>query len=263
MPEVESIDIIRAEDRHFSDFGWLKTYWLFSFASYYDPHNIQFGTLRVFNDDVVEPGMGFPTHPHEEMEIITIVLDGEMTHEDSMGNKAVIQAGDVQRMSAGTGLTHSEFNLAEKPVHFYQIWIFPDTAGLKPTYDQKSFTPDQWHNTLLPVASGQGGDDVVTFHTDATIYRGHLDADNQLIYNNATGRRVFIYLTDGELKVDGLVLNKADQARVDSEKPLLLEASADSDFVLIDVPSCKGWGYTEKTLHGSKGLSDGFDVRLL
>ncbi len=250
MPELETVDIIRADDRHFTDFGWLKTYWLFSFANYYDPHNIQFGALRVFNDDVVEPGMGFPTHPHEEMEIITIVLDGEMTHEDSMGNKAVIKAGDVQRMSAGTGLTHSEYNLADKPVHFYQIWIFPDVAGLDPSYDQLSFVDKQWHNNLLPVASGQGLTDVVTFHTDATIYRGQLDAENKLPFNNTLGRRIFIYLTEGVLIVDGLELKKADQARIDTEKPLTLEAAADAEFILIDVPSCKGWGYSEKILHG-------------
>ena len=169
------IDIINAAERHFSDFGWLKTYWLFSFSNYYDPQNIQFGALRVFNDDVVEPGTGFPTHPHEEMEIITIVLEGEMTHQDSMGNKAVIKAGDVQRMSAGTGLTHSEFNLADKPVHFYQIWIFPDKAGLNPTYDQNSYEASDWKNRLLPVASGQDIQGAVTFHTDATIYRCALE----------------------------------------------------------------------------------------
>ena len=250
MQDIESIDIVRAKDRHFNDFGWLKTYWLFSFANYYDPHTIQFGALRVFNDDVVEPGTGFPTHPHEEMEIITIVLDGEMTHEDSMGNKTVIRAGDVQRMSAGTGLTHSEFNLADKPVHFYQIWILPDTPGLEPSYDQRNFAPEQWRNRLLPVASGQGLNDIVTFHTDATIYRGQLDADHRLAFENTPGRRVFIYLTHGELSVDGQVLNKADQARIDTEKPIELKANADAHFVLIDVPSCKGWGYSEKILKG-------------
>ena len=250
MPEVESIDIIRAQDRHFTDFGWLKTYWLFSFANYYDPHNIQFGALRVFNDDVVAPGTGFPTHPHEEMEIITIVLNGEMTHQDSMGNKAVIKAGDVQRMSAGTGLTHSEFNLAKEPVHFHQIWILPDTPSLEPTYDQLSFTEDQWQNRLLPVASGQGRENVVSFHTDATIYRGQLDGGNRLTFDNTVGRRVFVYLTEGELSLDGLVLNKADQARVDTEKPLCMIADADAEFILIDVPSCKGWGYSDRTLSG-------------
>jgi len=252
MPEVESIDIIRAQDRHFNDFGWLKTYWLFSFANYYDPHNIQFGALRVFNDDVVEPGTGFPTHPHEEMEIVTIVLDGEMTHEDSMGNKSVIRAGDVQRMSAGTGLTHSEYNLADNPVHFYQIWILPDVSGLEPSYDQRTFTKDQWQNKLLPVASGQGKDDVVTFHTDATIYRGQLDAGSKLTFENAPERRIFIYLTEGELSVDGQVLNKSYQARVDTERPLLLQANIDAEFVLIDLPSCKGWGYSENTLRGGR-----------
>ena len=252
MPNVESIDIIRAQDRHFNDFGWLKTYWLFSFANYYDPHNIQFGALRVFNDDVVAPDTGFPTHPHEEMEIITIVLDGEMTHQDSMGNQAVIKAGDVQRMSAGTGLTHSEFNLAKQPVHFYQIWILPDLQRLEPTYDQQNFTPDQWQNRLLPVASGQGLKNAVSFHTDATIYRGQLDAGNRLNFDNTVGRRVFIYLTAGELMVDNLPLYKADQARVDTEKPLCLAATADAEFILIDVPSCKGWGYSDRTLRGEK-----------
>lgn len=250
MPEVESIDIIRAADRHFTNFGWLKTHWLFSFASYYDPHNIQFGALRVFNDDIVEAGTGFPTHPHKEMEIITIVLDGEMTHQDSMGNQAVIKAGDVQRMSAGTGLTHSEFNLAETPVHFYQVWILPDVAGLEPSYDQRSFPLGTWQNQLLPVASGQGPDNVVTFNTDATIYRGQLDAGNTIKFDSTAGRRLFIYLSEGLLRVDGLALNKEDQARIDTEKPLFLEAGSDADFLLIDVPSCKGWGYNDRTLRG-------------
>ena len=252
MPEVESIDIIRADGRHFSDYGWLKTYWLFSFASYYDPHNIQFGALRVFNDDVVAPGTGFPTHPHEEMEIITIVLDGEMTHQDSMGNQTVIKAGDVQRMSAGTGLTHSEYNLADRPVHFYQIWLFPDFPGLVPSYDQRTFSADEWRNRLLPVASGQGFDDVVTFNTDATIYRGQMDAGTKLNFAIAAGRRAFVYLTRGEMRVDGLSLYSEDQARVDTERSLALEAESDAELILIDVPSCKGWGYSDKTLRGGR-----------
>ena len=252
MPEIESIDIIRADGRHFSDFGWLQTYWLFSFASYYDPHNLQFGALRVFNDDVVAPGTGFPTHPHEEMEIVTIVLNGEMTHRDSMGNTAVIRAGDVQRMSAGTGLTHSEFNLAGQPVHFYQIWILPDRPGLEPSYDQRTFSAEDWHNRLLPVASGQGLNNVVTFNTDATIYRSNLDAGRKLHFDNTSGRRVFLYLTRGQMRVDGLTLYQEDQARIDSEKPLAMEADQDAEFILIDVPSCKGWGYSEKILKGGR-----------
>ncbi len=246
------IKIIPAAKRHFSDFGWLKTYWLFSFSNYYDPTNIQFGALRVFNDDVVEPKTGFPTHPHEEMEIVTIVLSGEMTHKDSMGNQAVIKAGDVQRMSAGTGLTHSEFNLAKEPVHFYQVWIYPDLAGLKPSYDQKSFSPEAWKNRLLPVASGQGLHGAVTFHTYATIYRCDLDARQKIDFSLNESRRVFLYLASGSLGLNDQKLEAEDQARIDLEKDLELRADMDSSFVLIDVPSCKGWGYDEKTLRGSK-----------
>jgi len=246
------IDIIPSNRRHFSDFGWLKTYWFFSFANYFDPQNIQFGALRVFNDDVVEPGTGFPTHPHQEMEIITIVLDGEMTHEDSMGNKAVIKKDDVQRMSAGTGLTHSEFNLNEKPVHFYQIWLLPDTQELVPSYDQKNFQSSEWQNTLLPIASGQGLEKVVTFNTAATIYRCELHAGQQISFDNTTGRRVFLYLKEGSLKVDGQPLTAGEQARIDTEAPLSMQAEELADFILIDLPSCKGWGYSEKTLQGEK-----------
>jgi redox-sensitive bicupin YhaK (pirin superfamily) len=246
------IDIIKANRRHFSDFGWLKTYWLFSFSSYFDPHNIQFGALRVFNDDVVEPGTGFPTHPHEEMEIVTIVLEGEMTHQDSMGNKAVIQAGDVQRMSAGTGLTHSEFNLADKPVHFYQIWIYPDTPGLEPTYDQKRFDAQGWKNRLLPVASGQNIPGTVTFHTDATIYRAAIEAGKSVTHEAPDGRRIFVYLTAGKVSANAHVLAAEDQARIDIDGSLRLEAEEDSELILIDVPSCKGWGYGADTLRGQR-----------
>ena len=230
------IEIIKADSRHFSDFGWLKTYWLFSFSNYYDPHNIQFGALRVFNDDIVEPGKGFPTHPHEEMEIITIVLDGEMTHEDSMGNKTVIKAGDVQRMSAGTGITHSEFNLAREPVHFYQVWILPDKSGLKPTYDQNRYEAAKWKNRLLPVASGQNIPETVSFHTDATIYRCSLDPEKEVTHEATAGRRIFIYLTEGLISINNETLNAKDQARIDLEEPLVLKAQQPSDFILIDVP---------------------------
>ena len=227
------IEIIRADQRHFSDFNWLQTYWLFSFSNYYDPQNIQFGALRVFNDDVVAPGTGFPTHPHEEMEIITIVLEGEMTHEDSMGNKTVIKIGDVQRMSAGTGLTHSEFNLHDTPVHFYQIWIFPDERELPPTYDQKSFDAAEWSNRLLPVASGQQIEGTVSFHTDATIYRCALDKTGDVTHGATAGRRTFVYLTEGQMTVNGHAMVSKDQARIDTEEPIVLAAQKDSEFILV------------------------------
>jgi redox-sensitive bicupin YhaK (pirin superfamily) len=244
--------IIRAQDRHYLDREWLQTYWLFSFSHYYDPDNLQFGALRVFNDDVVQPGTGFPTHPHQEMEIITVPLSGEMTHRDSMGNTAVIRAGDVQRMSAGTGLTHSEYNLAADPVHFYQIWIFPDRAGLPPTYDQRAYDPEVWRNRLAPVASGQGLPDVVTFHTDATIYRAELEAGKAVCHAADGSRRLFAYVTRGHLTVDGARLAPGDQARIDPTAPTVLQASAPSDVILIDVPSCRGWGYGDETLRGDR-----------
>jgi len=246
------IQIIRADKRHFSDFGWLKTYWLFSFSSYYDPNNIQFGALRIFNDDVVEPGMGFPTHPHEEMEIITVVLEGQMTHQDSMGNKSVIQQGDVQRMSAGTGLTHSEFNLANEPVHFYQIWIFPDERGLSPSYDQKRFDVASWKNTLFPVASGQDIPSTVTFHTNAAIYLADLDESKDVHYKTTQSRRIFVYVTSGEININSQKLSDNDQARIDLEDIVQIKSLKPSSLILIDVPSCKGWGYDHKTLKGKR-----------
>jgi hypothetical protein len=246
------IRIVPAEQRHFSDFGWLKTYWLFSFSDYYDPENVQFGALRVYNDDVVEPGMGFPTHPHQEMEIVTVVLDGEMTHADSMGNKTVIRPGDVQRMSAGTGLTHSEFNLADTPVHFYQIWIFPDVKRLEPTYDQRHFEPETWKNRLLPAASGQNKGGAVTLHTDATIYRADLDKAKTIDFATEDSRRIFVYVTEGGLEVNGQRLTSKDQARIDLESAVRLKALEDTSVVLIDVPSCKGWGYSDETLKGAR-----------
>src|SRR6185436_14389719 len=230
------IQTIRADKRHFSDFGWLKTYWLFSFDNYYDPSNMQFGALRVFNDDVVKGNSGFPTHPHREMEIITIMLDGEITHEDSMGNRTTIKAGEVQRMSAGTGITHSEFNLSDKPLHLYQIWLLPGERRLQPSYDQQSFSLDAQKNRLLPVASGQGLKDVVTFHTDATIYLADFDAGHAIDYDVKDGRGVFVYVTQGDLGIGDARLTTKDQARIQTAGKLQLEAYDNTRFILIDVP---------------------------
>lgn len=229
------IKIIPAADRHFTDYGWLQTYWLFSFSDYYDPGNMHFGSLRVFNDDVVEARSGFPTHPHKEMEIITIVLSGELTHKDNTGTEAVIRAGEVQRMSAGTGIMHSEYNMGDEPLSLYQIWILPDIVGLKPSYDQKEYDPSTWKNKLAPVASGQGFDNVVQFNTDATIYRSELDKDNELEFSSENGRKIFIYLSHGRLSVNGNTIGPGDQARISHESNLNIRALEDADFVMIDV----------------------------
>ncbi len=231
-----SLKIIPADERHFSDMGWLQTYWLFSFSNYYDPANMGHGMLRVFNDDVVKPGTGFSTHPHDEMEIITIVLKGEITHKDSMGNGGMIRAGEVQRMSAGTGLTHSEYNQADQDLHFYQIWIMPDQSGLAPSYEQKKFDSAEFKNVLFPLASGQERAGAVSFHTDATIYRSQLEAGQHLAYPTTLNRSLFVYLTSGNLRVNGEKLGERDQARLDTIDRLEFEAETDADFILIDVP---------------------------
>jgi redox-sensitive bicupin YhaK (pirin superfamily) len=231
------IKTIRADERHFSDFGWLKTYWLFSFDTYHDPNNMQFGSLRVFNDDVVKPGAGFPTHSHREMEIITTVLSGEITHQDSIGNKTVIKAGDVQRMSAGTGIAHSEHNLGDAPVHLYQIWIHPGARGLTPSYDQKSFGSASRKNRLLPVASGRGLPDTVAIHTDSTIYMADLDAGNSIDFELGNSRGAFVYVSSGDLGINDARLATKDQARVDNESALRIEAYDDTSLILIDVPT--------------------------
>jgi redox-sensitive bicupin YhaK (pirin superfamily) len=234
------IKTIRANERYFSDFGWLKTYWLFSFDHYYDPANLQFGSLRVFNDDVVEANTGFPTHPHREMEIITTVLAGEVTHQDSMGNKTVIKAGEVQRMSAGTGITHSEYNRGKAPVHFYQIWILPGERRLKPSYDQRSFSSEQRMNRLLPVASGDPSRDAVTLNADATIYIADFDAGHGVTLPVGDSRGVFVYITSGDLGVNDERLTTKDQARITDVKSLVIEAYDKTSLVLIDVPMVEG-----------------------
>lgn len=230
-------EIVKAERRHFSDIGWLQSYWLFSFSDYHDPQNVRFGSLRVFNDDIVAPGTGFPMHPHRDMEIVTLVLRGEMTHQDSMGNRAVIRAGDVQRMSAGSGLTHSEHNLGTEPVHIYQIWIFPERKGLTPSYDQRTLDPDDRRNRLHPVASGRGDAGAVTLHADAVIHRCDLDAGRVVTHEAAAGRGIFVYVKSGRLLVGGLELDANDQARLDAAGAVVVEARERADFVLIDVPS--------------------------
>jgi redox-sensitive bicupin YhaK (pirin superfamily) len=229
------LNIIRANQRYSQNTEWLKTFWLFSFSNYYDPSNVNFGKLRVFNDDVVAPGGGFPNHPHDEMEIITIVLDGEITHEDSMGNRSVLKAGGVQGMTAGTGLSHSEFNGSNKPLWLYQIWIYPHTKELEPGYDQKDFERSSFKNHLLPVASGQGITDAVKIHADATIYRSSLDADHAIDFKTEQERKIFIYVTAGNLVVNNEMLHGGDQARIEYENFLKIKTDNYSEFILIDV----------------------------
>jgi redox-sensitive bicupin YhaK (pirin superfamily) len=231
------IEIIPADKRHFSDLGWLKTFWLFSFGDYYDSENVRHGKLRVFNDDIVKPQTGFPQHPHEEMEIVSIVLSGEMTHKDTMGNTITIKAGDVQRMSAGTGLFHSEWNYGDEPVYFFQIWIEPDRSELPPSYDQISFNQEILQNKLALLASDKKEKGVVTLNTDGSIYRAILTEDRAINYSPDSRRKIFIYVIDGQLSINGLELQERGQGRIDGEENLEIRAKGDVDFLLIDVPS--------------------------
>lgn len=226
------IKIVKADERHFTDAAWLKSYWLFSFSDYYDPDNVSWGALRVFNDDTVEPGEGFPPHPHQEMEIITLVLQGEITHEDNMGNKMTVKAGDVQRMSAGRGVVHSEMNLGQGPLHLYQIWIMPDKQGLDPAYEQKSFDPAGWKNRLAAVASGQGHPGAVGMLCDAAIYRAYLEGE--VAHEVGPDRHQLLYVTAGQAYLNDNSLTAGDQARVTGEALLRILPRPTCELVLID-----------------------------
>jgi quercetin 2,3-dioxygenase len=231
------IQIIKSKDRHFNDFGWLQTYWLFSFSNYYDPENISHGGLRVFNDDVVKAQKGFDTHPHEEMEIISIILDGEMVHEDTMGNKITIKKNEVQRMTAGTGLYHSERNLSDKPVHFFQIWLTPDKRGLEPSYDQKGFKSDLWQNKIKLLASDTPGEGIVSLNTEADVYRATLERGKRLDLEFHENRKPFFYMIKGKAEVNKNRIETRDQARIENESSLEIVAIDSSEFILIDVPA--------------------------
>jgi len=235
------IKIIPAKDRHYNDFGWLKIYWLFSFDTYHDPENIRFGNLRVFNDDIVDAESGFPEHPHHEMEIITIPLSGELSHADSTGAKSTIIPGEVQRMSAGSGLSHSEFNKGVGPVHLFQIWIYPSKRGLKPSYDQKNIVTSSWHNRLFAVASGTDSNDGITLNADSTIYRAALDRGKSLKHKIKSNRGAFIYISCGSVEFSGnrlektIKLSAGDQARISNHGMISLDALENSELILIDV----------------------------
>lgn len=230
---------IAAADRHHAaPTTWLSSYFLFSFADYFDRNNLHFGPLRVFNDDTVAPQNGFPQHPHSEMEIITLVLEGEVSHEDTLGNRTTIQAGEVQRMTAGTGVAHSEMNRQDKPLHLYQLWFMPSQKGLAPSYEQKDLGFLKGHsNELRPLATGQRVlEDVVYLNSNSTIYWCNLDNEKEVIFKTFPIRLTFIYVKQGAIRVNGTGLGINDQVRIDAEDVLTIQATKDSQFILIDLP---------------------------
>jgi quercetin 2,3-dioxygenase len=235
------IQVTKSNQRYHFATDWLSTYWHFSFDHYYNPANISFGPLRVFNDDVVQPAGGFPMHPHREMEIVTIPISGRLEHRDSEGNHGVVGPNEIQRMSAGTGITHSEFNPSRnEPVHLLQIWVQPALRGLKPSWEQKSFSPDARRGVLLPVASGETGingqDGAVRIHQDATFYLSSLPAKGKVEHQPKNGRRVYTFLIGGQVDLNGNKLAEGDIAKVSSEKFLTFQAQKPAELLLIDLP---------------------------
>ncbi|MFA5936116.1 MAG: pirin family protein [Patescibacteria group bacterium] len=219
---------------HFKE-GWLNTYHLFSFADYFDPENLQFGTLRVFNDDTIDAYSGFGDHGHSDMEIVTIIHEGELTHRDSMGNKETINAGEVQRMTAGTGVVHAEKNLADQPVHLYQIWFLPEAENLAPGYEQKDFSYLVEKNILTMVASQHPSGEAIKLQADATIYLSELEEGKTVEHHTTKDRGVFVYVREGDVDINGVAFSAGDQARITDEETLTMIATKNVKMILIDV----------------------------
>ncbi len=230
------ITLRRAEERGHANHGWLDSYHTFSFANYYDPRHMGFRTLRVINEDRVEPGRGFGTHPHRDMEILSYVIEGALEHKDSMGNGSVIRPGDVQRMSAGTGVTHSEFNGSRSErVHFLQIWILPEKQGITPGYEQKHFAPADKQGKLRLVASRDGREGSVTIHQDANVFGTVLDAGQTISFSMAADRHAWIHVVTGEVHVGGHDLRAGDAVAVSGESEITLEGLKSAEVLLFDL----------------------------
>lgn len=232
------IHVHPAESRYSADHGWLKSNFSFSFADYYDPNNLNFGPLRVFNDDIVQPNKGFGSHPHREMEIVSIVLKGKLKHEDSAGNTATSTFGEIQRMSAGTGIIHSEVNPSEdEEVHFLQLWFLPNEQGLTPEYEHTSFDLQKMKNRLLPVVSHEPSDGVATIHQDMTMYLSEVEANEKILFAQEDGRRIYVFVIEGDVSLnDGTKLKKRDAARITEHSSLEISSDFGATFMLIDLP---------------------------
>jgi redox-sensitive bicupin YhaK (pirin superfamily) len=230
------ITLRRADERGHFDHGWLDTYHTFSFSDYHDPRHMGFRHLRVINDDRVRGGHGFPPHPHRDMEIVTYVLEGALEHRDSMGNGSVIRPGDVQLMSAGTGVTHSEFNHSKTdPVHLLQIWILPRERGLPPGYEQKTFTDPELRDALRVIASPTGRDGSVTIHQDVELSAGRLGPGAEVRHRLAPGRFAWLHVARGAGRVNGTPVRAGDGAAVSDEREVTIAATEPAEVLLFDL----------------------------
>lgn len=231
------IAVRRSSERGHANHGWLDSYHTFSFADYHDPEHMGVSVLRVINEDRVQPGAGFPTHGHRDMEILSYVLEGALEHKDSMGNGSIIRPGDVQRMSAGSGVRHSEYNASDKdPVHFLQIWILPKVQGIKPGYEQKRFEPAELDGRLRLVASPDGRDGSVTIHQDASLYATKLAGGARVSHTLAPGRTAYVHVARGEVSVNAVRLSAGDGARLENEAAVALADGQAAEVLVFDLP---------------------------
>ena len=226
----------KSQDRGYADHGWLKSFHSFSFADYHDPKHMGFGNLRVINEDRIAPGTGFGTHAHRDMEIVSYVLDGAIAHKDSMNNSSSIVPGEVQRMSAGTGVRHSEFNhAADKTTHFLQIWILPNRQGIAPGYEQKAFSAADKRGALKLVASPDGRDGSVTIHADASMYAGLFDGAERVELALDPKRLAYVHAVRGSVNVNGLALAAGDAAQLCGESRLFIDQGQDAEVIVFDL----------------------------
>jgi len=231
------IELRLSQDRGHAQHGWLDSWHSFSFADYRDPAHLGFGPLRVINEDRIAPGTGFGTHGHRDMEIISYVLDGALAHQDSMGNGSVIRPGDVQRMSAGTGVMHSEYNhQADAPTHFLQIWIIPDRLGVAPGYEEKHFSAQDKRGRLRLIASPQGEDGSVRIHQQARVYAGLFDGSERAHLAIASDRLAYVHVARGDINLNGQSLKAGDAAKLTGESQVLLEQGQQAEVLVFDLP---------------------------
>jgi redox-sensitive bicupin YhaK (pirin superfamily) len=232
------LQIRTSQERGAGDHGWLRSKHSFSFADYYDPMHMGFGPLRVINEDRVAQNKGFGTHGHRDMEIISYVIEGELEHKDSMGNGSVLRSGDVQRMSAGSGVRHSEFNpSATDEVHFLQIWIEPNVQGIAPGYEEKHFTPDSKKGQLRLIASPDGRNGSVLVHQDASVYASILDGTDEVEHQLVAARNAYVHVVRGRLVVNDITLSAGDALKITGEDRVKLNAAEAAEILLFDLPS--------------------------
>ncbi len=228
------VSILKSTERGKTKIDWLESYHSFSFGNYYNPNNMGFGPLRVINDDIVNPGAGFPTHPHKDMEIVTIVTQGAVAHQDSSGGNGIIRVGEVQKMSAGKGIYHSEFNASDKEIlKLLQIWIIPNQTGLKPSYEEMQYSLEDKKNKLLLVASGNVNDAVIFINQDVKLYISDLEEGKQLTLPIPNNYGVYLHLIDGKLKVNNYILNSGDAIKITDEESLSIWGEQNSSFLLF------------------------------